>query len=112
EAIKNPLCKEIMSTYQYDAAPTDKHPEGLKFSSTLFNYMYGTEPEGADIKGGKTGFVNESGYCIASFGQSDSGKEYISVTLEAPSKWPAFYDQIDLYSAYAGNSDVKINRNN
>jgi len=101
EAIKNPLCKEILSTYQYTATPTDKHPEGLKFASTLFSYMYGTEPEGADIKGGKTGFVNESGYCIAAFGQSDNGKEYIAVTLEAPTRWPAFYDQIALFTEYA-----------
>ncbi len=101
EAIKNPLCKEILSTYQYTATPTDKHPEGLKFASTLFSYMYGTEPEGADIKGGKTGFVNESGYCIAAFGQSDGGKEYITVTLEASTRWPAFYDQIALFTEYA-----------
>jgi len=110
EAMKNPLCKEILSTYQYTATPTDKHPEGLKFSSTLFNYMRGDESEGAEIKGGKTGFVNESGYCIASFGQSDEGKEYIVVTLKASSRWPAFYDQIDLFSLYAGKSDVKIKR--
>ena len=101
EAIKNPLCKEIMSTYQYTAAPTNKHPESLKFTSTLFSYMYGTEPEGADIKGGKTGFVNESGYCIAAFGQSDLGKEYIAVTFKSSSRWPAFYDQIELFTTYA-----------
>ena len=72
--------------------------------------MRGDESEGAEIKGGKTGFVNESGYCIASFGQSDEGKEYIVVTLKASSRWPAFYDQIDLFSLYAGKSDVKIKR--
>ncbi|MDD6478987.1 MAG: D-alanyl-D-alanine carboxypeptidase [Oscillospiraceae bacterium] len=103
EALKNPLCREILSTYKYTATPTVQHPEGLKFSSTLFNYMYGTEPEGADILGGKTGFVNESGYCIASFGKKDSGEEYIVVTLEASTRWPAFYDQIGLYNDYVAD---------
>lgn len=102
EAMKNPLCKKILSTYQYKCKPTPQHPEGLSMSSTLFNHMYGTEPEGADILGGKTGFVNESGYCIASFGKNDNGEEFIAVTLESPSKWPAFYGQIDLYSLYVG----------
>ena len=101
EAMKNPLCKKILSTYQYTAKPTPQHPEGLEMSSTLFNHMYGTEPEGADILGGKTGFVSESGYCIASFGKNDDGEEFIAVTLESPSKWPAFYGQIDLYKKYA-----------
>ena len=103
EAMKNPLCKKILSTYQYTCKPTPQHPEGLSLSSTLFNHMYGTEPEGADILGGKTGFVNESGYCIASFGKNDDGEEFIAVTLESPSKWPAFYGQIDLYNLYVGN---------
>lgn len=108
EAIKNPLCKKILSTYEYTTKPTAQHPEGIPLASTLFNHMYGTEPKGADILGGKTGFVNESGYCIASFGENDDGDEYIVVTLEASSKWPAFYGQIDLYSTYVGktkNSD-------
>ena len=93
-------------TQQYNAKPTEQHPEGLTFYSTLFNYMYGTEPDGATILGGKTGFVNESGYCIASFGEDENGNEYIAVNFGASSKWPAFYDQIDLYTAYVGNKPL------
>lgn len=100
-AMENNLCRAILSTYQYTTAKTAQHPEGILLSSTLFSYMYGTEPEGAVILGGKTGFVNESGYCIASFGRADSGNEYICVTLNGEGRWPTFYDQIDLYSAYA-----------
>lgn len=100
-AMENELCREVLSTYQYTTAKTPQHPDGIELSSTLFSYMYGTEPEGADILGGKTGFVNESGYCIASFGKSDSGTEYVCVTLKGVSLWPTVYDQIDLYSRYA-----------
>lgn len=100
-AMENDLCRKILSTYEYTTADTEQHPEGIDLTSTLFSYMYGTEPDGATILGGKTGFVSESGYCIASFGKSDSGTEYVCVTLKGVSLWPTVYDQIDLYSRYA-----------
>ena len=100
-AMENDLCKKILSTYQYTTNKTLQNPEGIELTSTLFSHMYGTEPEGATILGGKTGFVSESGYCIASFGKSDSGTEYVCVTLKGVSLWPTIYDQIDLYSRYA-----------
>lgn len=101
-AMQNELCREVLSTYQYTTRSTEQNPEGLQLSSTLFSYMYGTEPETATILGGKTGFVNESGYCIASFGKSnESEKEYIVVTLGNSARWPAFYGQIDLYKQFA-----------
>lgn len=101
EAMKNELCRKVLSTYQYTTASTPQHPEGIPLTSTLFSHMYGTEPEGSDILGGKTGFVNESGYCIASFGQSDSGTNYVCVTLKGAGLWPTVYDQIKLYTKYA-----------
>ena len=100
-AMKNELCREVLSTYQYTTAQTPQHPDGVALTSTLFSYMYGTEPEGSDILGGKTGYVGESGYCIASFGKSDYGTEYVCVTLKGVSLWPTVYDQIDLYTRYA-----------
>lgn len=99
-AMENELCKKILSTYQYTTAATPQHPEGIPLTSTLFSYMYGTEPEGSDILGGKTGFVNESGYCIATFGVSDGGREYVCITFNGLSLWPTVYDQIDLYSEF------------
>ena len=100
-AMQNELCKKILSTYQYTTQPTPQNTDGILLTSTLFSHMYGTEPEGADILGGKTGFVNESGYCIASFGKSDLGTEYVCVTLKGQSLWPTIYDQINLYTQYA-----------
>ena len=101
-AIKNPIAKKVLSTYQYTTSITPQHPEGILLSSTLFSYMYGTEPETATIVGGKTGFVNESGYCVASFGKNnENNNEYIVVTFGNSSRWPAFYGQIDLYKEFA-----------
>ncbi len=101
-AMENELCRMVLSTYQYTTTVTPQHPEGILLSGTLFSYMYGTEPETATILGGKTGFVNESGYCVASFGKAnESEDEYIVVTFGNSSKWPAFYGQIDLYKEFA-----------
>ncbi len=101
-ALQNELCRTVLSTYQYTTAITPEHPEGILLSGTLFSYMYGTEPETATILGGKTGFVNESGYCIASYGKGNTSQnEYIIVTMGNSARWPAFYGQIDLYKHYA-----------
>lgn len=100
-ALEHDLCRKIMGTYQYTTAPTNKHPSGIELTGTLFSYMYGTEPEGSDILGGKTGYTDQSGYCIAAYGKSDGGREYIAVTAKGDSRWPAVYDQINLFTIYA-----------
>ncbi len=100
-AMDNPTCREVLSTYIYNTAQTEQHPDGIELFSTLFSYMYGTEPEIATIMGGKTGYTSEAGYCIASFGQSKTGNNFVCVCLKAPSKWPAMYDQINMYKKYS-----------
>lgn len=100
-AMENDVCREILSTYQHTTLASPEHPEGILLSSTLFSYMYGTEPETAVILGGKTGYTDQSGYCIASFGQNNETKnEYIVVTLKSSARRPAFFGQIELYSKY------------
>lgn len=102
-AMDNPVCKQVLSTHPYTTAKTAQHPNGILLESTLFSSMYGTEPETATITGGKTGYVNESGYCIASFGSANETKNrYICITLNAKGgKWPSINDQIALYKTYA-----------
>ena len=100
-AMKNEMCREILSTFQFRTSYTSDHPQGILLTSTLFEYIYGNEPETAEILGGKTGYVNESGYCIASFGKSQTGTEYICVTFGAQSIHPSTKDQIQLYKEYA-----------
>lgn len=101
-AMRNETCRKVLETYQHTTRKTKQNPDGILLQSTLFSYMYGTEPETATILGGKTGYVNEAGYCIASFGKNIAKtEEYIVVTMGNSSRWPAFYGQIDLYKKYA-----------
>jgi len=101
-AMQNPLCRKILSAVEYTTEKTAQNPDGIILQGTLFKYMYGTEPETAIIRGGKTGYINEAGYCIASFGENtEKNEEYIVVTMGNSSKWPAFHGQIALYKQFA-----------
>ena len=101
-AMEIPICKEALSTYIHQTRKTEQHPEGIKLHATLFDLMYGTEPETATILGGKTGYVNESGYCIASYGENNTTKtEYLVVTMKNSARWPAVHGQIALYKKFA-----------
>lgn len=57
-------------------------PKGFTFHSTMFKYMDSTEVTGGEILGGKTGYTEEAGLCLASLAQVN-GKEYILVTAKA-----------------------------
>lgn len=101
EALKSDLIREIMSTVNYTTSITPQHPEGITLQSTLFSYMYGTEPEIATITAGKTGYVSQSGYCFVTAGSNKEGREYICVTLAGAQRWPSVFDQINLYKKFA-----------
>ncbi len=100
-ALENELCKKILCTNRYTSSKTEQHPDGIEMQNTIFQYMYGSEPEGATVLAGKTGFVNESGYCFASYGKSDKGTDYVIVTFGGTGKWPSVNSLIDLYSDFA-----------
>lgn len=96
-AMENDVCKEILSAYQYTTSITPEHTEGILLTSTLFSRMYGNEPEVARITAGKTGFTNEAGNCVVSYGTNISGKNYIFVTAMAHGMWKSVFDHIYTY---------------
>lgn len=97
-AMENETCAEILSTYQYTTGVTDKHPEGILLTSTMFSRMYGNEVAGVEIKAGKTGYTQEAKHCLVSYAES-GGKKYIAVTAGAEGKWGVIYDDFKLYEA-------------
>lgn len=101
-ATENDLVNKILSTTEYTTSSTPQHPEGLTFTCTISRYINGLSTEnGSSILGGKTGFVNESGNCVASFGVSFSGNNYICVTGKSDSARKSGKDHIYIYSNYA-----------
>lgn len=108
-AMQDDTCREVLSTYQYTTASTQQHPDGLLLTSTMFSRMYGTEPEGATIIAGKTGYTTEAGHTMASYAKGDNGHDYIFVSMDGTNKWKATYDAINVLTAFCG-PDTEISQ--
>ena len=81
-ALENETFRAAFTSSRYSIQPTPQHPEGFTFFSTMFQYMDSTEVAGGQIIGGKTGYTEEAGLCLASLA-SINGREYILVTAKA-----------------------------
>ncbi len=99
-AMQNDLCRQVLSTYQYTTASTPQHPEGLLLTSTMFSRMYGTEPEGATIIAGKTGFTDQAGNTMVSYAVGEDGHDYIFVSMHNSNKWKSVYDAFHAYTVH------------
>lgn len=81
-ALKNEDFRAAFTSSSYSTHSSEQHPDGFTFYSTMFKYMDSTEVVGGEIIGGKTGYTEEAGLCLASLAQI-YGKEYILVTAKA-----------------------------
>lgn len=82
-AIRNDTFREIIETSRHSTGVTNVHPDGITYYSTLFKNLNDPTVTGGKILGGKTGYTNEAGLCLASFAEIE-GREYILVTAGAP----------------------------
>ena len=82
-ALNNETFRTVFTTGQYTSSVTAQHPKGLYMASTLLSRLDGGEVTGGQIQGGKTGYTDAAGLCLASLAVVN-GKEYILVTLGAP----------------------------
>ncbi len=81
-ALQNETFREAFTSSRYSTFPTAQHPDGFTFYSTMFAAMDSPEVTGGVILGGKTGYTEEAGLCLASLAEI-GGKEYILVTANA-----------------------------
>lgn len=86
-ALSNETFREAFTSKTYDVEPTNIHPKGICLQSTLSKgieeiKMEGKAMEAEMILGGKTGYTDEAGLCLASLAEI-SGQEYILVTAGA-----------------------------
>ncbi len=98
-AEENELCHEILNARTYLTASTEEHPEGLQISNWFLRRIEDKDTHG-DVVGAKTGFVDQSGCCGASYQISNDGTHYICVTADAWSSWRCIYDHVDIYDTY------------
>jgi D-alanyl-D-alanine carboxypeptidase (penicillin-binding protein 5/6) len=98
-AEENALCHEILNARTYTTSPTSEHPEGITISNWFMRRIEDKDTNG-EVMGAKTGFVNQSGCCGASYQISNDGSHYICVTADAWSSWRCIYDHVDIYKTY------------
>ncbi|MCR5509511.1 MAG: serine hydrolase [Lachnospiraceae bacterium] len=98
-AVENDLARQIMNTRIYTTSSTEEHPDGIEISNWFIRRIEDKDVHGK-VMCAKTGFVNESGCCAASYQISNEGKHYICVTGNAWSAWRCIYDHVAMYDAY------------
>lgn len=98
-AVENDLAREILSAHTYTTSQTEQHPEGITISNWFLRRIEDKETN-STVMCAKTGFVNQSGCCAASYAVSNNGGHYICVSANAWSSWRCIYDQVDIYSTY------------
>lgn len=81
-AVKNETFEEIFCSREHFVEPTDGHPEGLMMRNSMFKLRDEWAVENGEIRGGKTGFTDEAGLCLASEAMIGNEK-YIAVTVGA-----------------------------
>ena len=98
-AEENEICHQVLNARTYTTSPTSEHPEGITISNWFLRRIEDKDTHGV-VTGAKTGFVNESGCCGASYQISNDGTHYICVTADAWSSWRCIYDHVDIYSTF------------
>lgn len=101
-ALSNDYLRKVISTEDYLLPANERHPDGIPLKNSMFAKMYGTEPEVAVIKGGKTGFTFKAGFCLVSWAEGNDGSEWIAVSTGADSSYNPIYDSFKLYKEYTG----------
>jgi len=102
-ALKNKTFSKIFTSKMHSTSPSNIHPDGITFHSTMFQKIKGSEFKEDIIIGGKTGYTSEAGLCLASLAKKD-GKQYILVTTGAEGSYATKQYNIDdafsIYSKY------------
>lgn len=81
-ALANETFYEIFTSKSY-YTETNKHPSGITLSSTVFSQMDSSLIAGGEILGGKTGFTDQAGLCLASIADI-GGERFTLITMGAP----------------------------
>lgn len=84
-ALKNETFRKVFTTSVYETTKTKAHPNGLVLESTLFSKVSIEALEELTILGGKTGFTDKAGLCLATLATNHQ-KEYILITANAKGK--------------------------
>jgi D-alanyl-D-alanine carboxypeptidase len=97
-ALQNDTFREILTSSRHSTPPTNMHPRGITFYSTMFEELNKQNIINGEILGGKTGYTDEAGLCLASLAKVGN-QEYILISAGA--KGDHHSEQYDITDAFA-----------
>ena len=98
--MRNDEFREIIESPYHSTPGTNVHPDGITFYNTMLKNLPDPYVTGGKILGGKTGFTNDAGLCLASCAEIGE-REYILVTAGAPGNTGEplhVYDAVTIYT--------------
>lgn len=98
-SLQNDIFREVFTSYHHSTKQTNKHPDGITFYSTLFNKLNNKNINNGEIIGGKTGYTDEAGLCLASLAKVGR-QEYILVTAGADGDQYGNFNIVDALTVY------------
>lgn len=99
-ALENDTFRQVFTARRYSVPPTAYHSEGFTFYNTMFQAMDNAGISDDDILGGKTGYTEKAGLCLASLAAIND-REYILVTAKADGNhYTEPYHVIDAENVY------------
>lgn len=99
-ALKNQTFKSIFTAERYSTSPTNVNSTGITFRSTVSEKIQAGGFPSGKIIGGKTGYTENAGLCLASLLKSDD-REYILITTGAPKNSDQVHSNIsDAFKVY------------
>lgn len=107
-ALDNPLCNELLTSIKPYKLTLESNDYTL-WSPSWYQSRFSEMPKlsTVTVKGGKTGYIDESGFCLVSYAEGrSSGKKYIQVSVGEP-KGSGFTEALSvedikyIYNTYA-----------
>ena len=96
EAMKNPVCRQVLTAREYLIPPTPQHPEGLLQTSTMFRHI---GSRNTCIVAGKTGFTDQALNTLVTYTKKD-GHEYVFVSMYGNGSDKVLEDTLKVYETY------------
>ena len=109
-AMNMKLCRKILKTQSYTAPFTT--PAGEPKNYYLYHNLIVTQFDDREYKGlpnqpntvtiaaGKTGFTNESEYCLVTYAEAADGHGYVCVTAKGGNYGECITDYLTIYNTY------------
>jgi D-alanyl-D-alanine carboxypeptidase (penicillin-binding protein 5/6) len=99
-ALENDFCRQVLETKVYNSVPTPQHPDGQVLSNLFSRRIQYQDTGSVEVFSAKTGYVEESGFCAASYGKTPDGRGYICVTGKSTGTNQSIKDHAELYRTY------------